>query len=841
LVINGEYSDNGTYQVRMRDTGSNGNNAPLTEGASLVIVYQTQNAPFKSVVIYDGAYAMNNSTKTMNVNIKGFYQAQAAPGSADGRLTHIVGDGQLNFTETLFFNDGFLADNPFVGAQGFSWDNPTFNVSVPDDTDHVTTQVLPNSSNLDCLSWGALVFSTPVKDQDADSLLDRWEQNHGYTDIQDGSFVSLPNSHVGSKDLYVQMDFLKNTGTGGEPPHSHLLRQDAINMVGQAFARQSISLHVDVGNRYPASQFIIGGRGGNAIDESSITCTDSTSLCQFPNTQGVVSWKGGVHELKNTNFQNGRKDSYLYFLAGHSLGVASTEWSIAENTLKNISCCEGSGGTQLATVTTASAHGLQPSARVTIAGAVSDWDLDDTYLVDSVTSPTAFKVAVKNVNAGTYGKFPNQLLGVSGTQYQEPSLAVYTGPLTSISGVGDLPGGDFLMTLGLWRADDPAGCQADPTVLGSQTYCDDRVGNTVSQAGTFMHELGHTLMLTHGGIYGKSLGDNCKSNHVSVMNYIFQIRGIPGGVVDFSGQNLPALNETNLNEAQGLGRAIGTNQLPSYGTRWYAPLGFLDSLLQNSAGGRIAKSHCDGSPTQPGEQMVRLETPTVINGQLAPIDWNNNGVLTDIVNSQDINFSGSANGNLAGFNDWATVDLRHIGGRRNVAGFSVGTSSSDILDGGVKIVSGGVKIVSGGADIFSEGVAILGGGVKIVSGGVKIVSGGTEVTFDDANATVEEPGNLAATVGIKQVVLTWNRPSFGQIRTYYIWRAEITKVPISATNPPINIGRVTGTPPVTTFTDTNVKTNATYVYFVSGALGNDSGVNAGNQSGASNLVTITAK
>jgi hypothetical protein len=608
---------------------------------------------------------------------------------------------------------------------------------------------------------------------------------------------------------------------------------------------------VDVGNKYPAGQFVIGsGSGGNAIDEQSISCTDSsTRLCQFPNVAGTVSWKGGVHSVKNTYFKDGMKDSYRYFLAGHSLGLASTAWSIARNTLVNITCCTGA---QLATVTTSSAHGLQPNARVTIAGAVSDWDLNDTYLVQSVTS-TTFTVAVKNVNPGTYGNFPAQALGVSGSQYQEPSLVVYAGALTSISGVGDIPGGDFLMTLGLWRADDPAGCQADPSVplSGSQTYCDDRVGNTVSQAGTFMHELGHTLMLSHGGLYGTSpvtVGDNCKSNHISVMNYLYQIRGIPGRIVDYSGQTLPPLDESTLNEAQGLGRD-SNNQLPTYGTRWYAPLGFIDSLLQNSTGGRIAKSHCDGTPTEPGEQMVRLEAPTVINGQLAAIDWNNNGTLTDIVHSQDINFNGSTgNTNMLGFNDWAAADLRHIGGRRNAAGFSVGTASSDVLDGGTKILGGGVAIlgggadvVSGGADIYSEGTKILGGGTKILGGGTKILGGGTELTFDDANATVEAPANLTATVGTKQIVLNWSPPSFGRIRTYYVWRAEITKVPMSATNPPINIGRITGTPPVRTFTDTGVKTNSLYLYFVTGALGADSGVNAGNQSGASNFVTVVAK
>jgi hypothetical protein len=841
MVVNGNYTANGTFQVRARDSGSAGNGGtPLTEGASLVVVYQTAHATqMRSVVIYDGAYTMNNGTPSMNVDIKGFYQALGTPGNLDGKLTHIVGDGQANFGETLTFNNGgFMADNPFVGSDGFSWDTKTFAVNVPDDVDHVTTQVGSQSNNADCLSWGAVVFSTPVKDQDQDGLLDRWEQDHGYNDM-DGSHVSLPDSHVNEPDIYVQLDYLKSNS------HSHLLKLDAINTVGQAFLNRGIHLHVDAGTKYPASTFVIGnGSGGNAIDEGSLTCTDSG--CQFPNVAGVVSWKGGVHALKNQYFPNGRRHSYRYALSGHALGFGSTSWSIADQSLVNITCCQTSGNQSLATVTTASPHGLASGARVTVGGVVSDWDLNGTYLVQSAAS-TTFTIAVSNVTQGTYGSFSSQLLGVDGLNRNEPSLAVYTSEITSMSGIADLPGADMLLTLGPWRADDPAGCQADPSVALSagQTYCNDQVGSALVQAGTWMHEMGHTLMLFHGGYYESQgapteLGHNCKSNHVSVMNYLFQIRGIPGGIVDYSGQNLQQLNETTLNESQGLG-----TPLSAYGTRWYAPVGnnFVDSLLQNSTGGRIAKRHCDGSPTQPSEQMVRMEALSTVGG----IDWNNDGFIGGIVPSQDVNFNGLTNDtDMLGYNDWAAIDLRHLGARRNVAGFSVDTISSDVLDGGNKIIGGGNKIIGGGADVFIDdgsGNKIIGGGNKIIGGGNKIIGGGSEVTFEDANATVDAPSNLTATAVAKTIVLNWSRPGFGQIRTYYIWRADITKVPMSPTNPPINIGSVsaTGKHPPTTFTDRNPKTNVMYRYFVTGALGPESGVNNGNQSGPSNTIDILAK
>ena len=75
------------------------------------------------------------------------------------------------------------------------------------------------------------------------------------------------------------------------------------------------------------------------------------------------------------------------------------------------------------------------------------------------------------------------------------------------------------------------------------------------QAGTFMHELGHTLGLQHGG------GDltNRKPNYLSVMNYDFQKAGLriggQDGHFDYSQTKLADLDESALSEGAGLGAA----------------------------------------------------------------------------------------------------------------------------------------------------------------------------------------------------------------------------------------------------------------------------------------------
>ncbi len=75
-------------------------------------------------------------------------------------------------------------------------------------------------------------------------------------------------------------------------------------------------------------------------------------------------------------------------------------------------------------------------------------------------------------------------------------------------------------------------------------------GSTGEQTGTFMHELGHNLGLGHGG------GDdvNNKPNYFSVMNYYWQLDGLPDGLgYNYSGERAPDIDENDLDEPTGIG------------------------------------------------------------------------------------------------------------------------------------------------------------------------------------------------------------------------------------------------------------------------------------------------
>ena len=170
------------------------------------------------------------------------------------------------------------------------------------------------------------------------------------------------------------------------------------------------------------------------------------------------------------------------------------------------------------------------------------------------------------------------------------------------SGRAESPGNDFLVTLGSFT---------------------NEIGTRFHQAGTFVHELGHNLNLGHGG----SEGINCKSNYLSVMNYLFQVTGLTsvnGGTttttIDYSRDALPNLQEAQLVENSGISNG-------PIRTFWNDTNGITRSGLGNGA-----------------------------------LDWNGNGLIDPNLVSVNLNnfkicgYSGLET--LNGFNDWNHLLLK---------------------------------------------------------------------------------------------------------------------------------------------------------------------------------------
>ncbi len=136
-----------------------------------------------------------------------------------------------------------------------------------------------------------------------------------------------------------------------------------------------------------------------------------------------------------------------------------------------------------------------------------------------------------------------------------------------------------------------------------------------TNVGTFIHELGHNLGLKHGG----SDHGNYKPNYLSVMNYFFQLGGVPkaDGTRYWSYSNIApaALNETSLKESVGLGAVASP-----YKTSWKCPNG---------------------------------TSRTTTGAASGPIDWNCDGDATDTT-AADIN-DDNVNNTLTTQNNWASI------------------------------------------------------------------------------------------------------------------------------------------------------------------------------------------
>jgi hypothetical protein len=882
---------NGTYEVRLPSVG---NSTPVTLGATLLVIYRLPagaggpKAPLNAIVIYDGDYSQNNVQLSMTQPLQGFYDADQ---STVTRLTHIVGSGQSNKFQTVYLYNGANPPNPLNGLPSLygkqlppfpgwygTWDNPTWlfnggSSPISQDSGLATTKVVPSMSNQGCVSWGAVIMSTTVKNTDDDGILNSWKTAHGYCDYltnsscqgsQDAGWIPLPGATTGQKDIFLQYDYMC-TKVNGPPQDDGLNGTDnssctvgdgtnysfdprlAVDPLDNKNAVQKVVAAFE-NHTGSAKPFVLHAVPGNAIQESQSTCgaTDVDAsgnlTCPFPNEPGTVGFREGLAYIKNQTikpstgvlgcdpaidptcvavFHHGKKDSYHYALFSHGVGLPNWFWSDG-----SISSVSQTGNT--VTFTTSTPHNLAPIAgdtvcsaasgkigRVTVIFAITNQNLSGTFCAKqaSPSSPNKFAIVI-----------PGSATTTTYTKISDPNLAVADGNVTSMSGYSDVGGQNSVISLGYGGWGPP------------QNYNPPSEGNKWNiKAGTFWHELGHTLGLTHGGTfynnynpqaspanndYTPTFETNCKPNVQSIMSYVFQFDLLqaagpanqpPVKVLDFSEdpQSVSLINSLTENSSQLPGYLSGMTY--PY-TSWFQ--------LTSYSGASPASSHCNGTALP----------------QIGPSYSYTNDLVSNFfwsaATGNDINFNGNANDPaMHPHNEWEGTPAQNGAGLSpgvDLQQVSVAGTVSTIGPGGE---AGGLHPAGGGGGLHPAGgggglhPAGGGGGLHPAGGGggYKPAGGGglgAEITHGQANSYPRPPQNLfiqQEEASPRLIDLNWFAASFGTAVQYNVYRSDAGGT--------FNlIHSNAGSPPATSYKDTVACNTIGYRYKVTAVVNNDAGV-----------------
>jgi hypothetical protein len=642
-----------------------------------------------------------------------------------------------------------------------------------------------------------VILTTPVQDTDKDGIIDRLESQATSGTVKDPTGQLLPDLYaMGArpdiKDIFIEAAAMKST-TGYTNPlqtvsanHSHLPSREALDMMARAFrfAPERINVHYDVGNNYQDG-VLPGGSWSNCPSASAATWTPNCAIIR-------ASLADGGELIEEKPCVPGATSSCLFDNYPAPLPCATqvtcqfpdfpgtVGWKSGYRFYRD----EPLNYRKTRTVTIGSQTYTVDNGPDERACFLAETDLNPNG-TPNVTTNCRRRFSHARKDLFHWVLFAHTV-GIP--KSNDPQSPLYHQP-KNMSGIGDFNGSDLLVTLGLW---------------------DYAVGTPFIQASTLMHELGHNLGRRHGG---DPTQPNCKPNYQSVMNYLFQVRGLIDATgaanIGYSKQQLPAINESNLVDAAGIGAVT-----MDYRTRWYTP--WSDSFVDGGLNITPATKRCNGSPVI-GEIMARVDG-TAVAGQ--PIDWNANGIIGTLPGpAQDLNFSGSTEPLAAGSNDWANINLQQVGSRRNVGGWSVdaGYWDAGYWDAGYWDAgywdAGYWDAGYWDAGYWDAGYWDAGYWDAGVEHDSNVPIG--ELDQTTAAAVGNAPNNVKAAVSGKDVLITWTPPFVrsDQVAFYEVYRVEGSTVTPANFAARVQIGGPIYAP-VTSVLDTTAKTPVTYTYFV---------------------------
>lgn len=471
-------------------------------------------------------------------------------------------------------------------------------------------------------SGGSIVVRGTHLDSDEDGLADHWESGgidfdqDGNIDLSLHTILAGDNSNLAAnpfrKDIYVEIDYMRQTG--GANSHTHQpgrrpddlanLTVDPIQLVRNTFSSNPV-------------RNVNGTTGATLhtfIDEAVVEVTD----LRFQYQTRPVGGRDDFEDIK---------------MGGNGTTPGSP--------------CSNTGD-----------HGYFGTSA------------DRANVTDCPKILGAKRLVFR------YGLFAHRIFSASNT----------TTDLTS--GIAEIKGNDFVVSLAVREAgfdyEDAATNRVttfnttlpvpSPAITFDQVFAD-------FQAGTFLHELGHTLGLFRGG----TDLNNYKPNYLSVMNYdrqwigagapTFNFPTIPASTttrtisilsnrrLDYSRSALPALNETNLLENAGINGP--------------------------STERTVHKNGSSGSCS------------TLVSAAGNPIDWNVSNAIDSTAISHNINCSASpALQTLAGADDWANLQYNFF----EAINFSDGSLKS-VAVGDELGIEDALNLGLGNIDADDDGIA----------------------------------------------------------------------------------------------------------------------------------------
>ena len=179
-------------------------------------------------------------------------------------------------------------------------------------------RLYPDNATIDTNSatdWSFVNWATPAgrndiavgtADADGDGIPDSAE-------VSGGTYAGLDLYSMGTrtnqKDIFIELDSMNSTDPGVIP------RSESLQMVVDAFAAKSISVHIDAGTAFSATFSTAGfnlGQGSNiVVYEPCVTLDQTTCSSNASSRRSLYDWKNEYMDLK-------RRNVFHYLLMGNS-------------------------------------------------------------------------------------------------------------------------------------------------------------------------------------------------------------------------------------------------------------------------------------------------------------------------------------------------------------------------------------------------------------------------------------------------------------------------------------------------------------------------------------------